>query len=121
MDEFWFVLERGRLQWHRHYSRQSEEGLGSRYHFVQQVRIDVIMRRMLSFSFIKNETPALCVLLDIAMPTCYDFVQNQSSFEGEFNNNNFFSHLNFSEIILMEQRHLTVITFAVKPAVIQQL
>ena len=67
----------------------------------------------------KDET--LCVLLDIAMPTCYDFVQNQSSFEGEFNNNNFFSHLNFSEIILMEQRHLTVITFAVKPAVIQQL
>lgn len=31
----------------------------------------------------------LCVLLDIAMPTCYDFVQNQISFEGDFNNNNF--------------------------------
>ena len=62
-----------------------------------------------------------CVLLDIAMPTCYDFVQNQSSFEGDFKNNNFFSHLNFSEIILFEQRHLTFITFVVKPAVIQQL
>lgn len=87
MDEFWFVLERGRLQWHRYYSRQSEEGLGSRYHFVQQVRMDVIMRRMLSFSFIKNEN--LCVMLEIAMPTCSDFVQNQSSFKGDFNNNNF--------------------------------
>lgn len=84
MDEFWFVLERGRLQWHWHYSRQSEEGLGSRYHFVQQVRrIDVIMKRMLSFSFIKNEN--LCVLLDIAM---FWFCP-EPKFKGDFNNNNF--------------------------------
>ena len=41
MDEFGLVLERGRLQWHQSYSRESEEDLGSRCYFVQQVKLNV--------------------------------------------------------------------------------
>lgn len=55
MDEFRLVLERGRLQWHQRYSRESEEDLGSRYHFVQQVRLNVT------------------IITDIVMPTFFFF------------------------------------------------